>query len=263
MHFLGYLVYLAVLCSYFWVDKVNEQITVAYQLATEIVVGCLVVGTLPMVAFVFFHVLSKKELQFKQTFTTITNACASIVVSLGLIGTFVGLTDMISQIAGAVGAEGGSVEEQIATIMVAIGSSLDAMAFAFLTSVMGVAGSVIVLASGVFFREYFDPDSKSGEDEIEFDAETMKHLMSEQNQIKLYINKLIGTSLDRNEVASIVISNSKQTAELTNAVNTLSKSNSIEGSNQAILSENLSRQNELLGQLIAEQKTLNKILKKR
>ncbi|MDK9790738.1 hypothetical protein [Vibrio sp. D431a] len=262
MHFIGYLIYAAVVAAFFYVDKVHEQITMAYELATEIVIGCLVMGVLPLLVFFIFHVSRKRELQYKQTFATISGACASIVVSLGLIGTFVGLTDMITQIAGAVGAKGGSVEEQISGIMVAIGSSLDAMAFAFLTSVMGVAGSVIVLASGVCFREYFDPDDSSNGDDIELDFQAMQKLIQDNNQIKLYINKLIGTSLDKNEVASIIINNSKQVGELTKSTKRLSDIYSVEIEREEALNDRMDSQDKVIQSMIKQQQAQEKVLSK-
>lgn len=260
MHYIGYLIYAAVVAAFYHVDKVHEQVTMAYELATEIVMGCLIIGTIPLFVFLIFHVSRKNQLQHKQTFNTISGACASIVVSLGLIGTFVGLTDMITQIAGAVGAEGGSIEEQISGIMLAIGSSLDAMAFAFLTSVMGVSGSVIVLAASVCFREYFDPDDTSSSGEVELDSEAMTKLIHDNNQIKLYINKLIGTSLDKNEIASILINNSKQAGELSKSVKRLNDIYTVEIEREEALNDRMDSQDKVVQSLIKQQIAQEKLL---
>ncbi|HDC1342934.1 TPA: hypothetical protein O7V46_005101, partial [Escherichia coli] len=86
-----------------------------------------------------------------------TKIAASVAVSVGLIGTFQGLTAMVSAIASSMGGEG-DMSEKMGSMLSAISSALSAMSYAFLTSILGVAVSVLLLLSLNFWLFYFkDP----------------------------------------------------------------------------------------------------------
>lgn len=224
MYIIGYLLYAATIAAIVYIPTVTDLVTVSYKLATEIVLGCGIMSIYPILLFTYYLVMGKRGQKEKAFFTTITTNCANIVVSLGLIGTFVGLTRMIDQISGAVSGGSGSVDEQIAGIMVAIGNSLNSMSFAFLTSVMGVAASVVIGFAGNYFRTYFTDTSDEGDEEgesVSLDETGIVKLTAEQNKIKAYINKLITGSIDKREMASIVVANTMTTKELSKIVTTL------------------------------------------
>ncbi|TOD19776.1 hypothetical protein CGJ69_24615, partial [Vibrio parahaemolyticus] len=75
-------------------------------------------------------------------------------VSLGLIGTFQGLTAMVSSIAASMGGEG-DLSEKMGSMIGAISQALSAMSYAFLTSILGVAVSVLLILSLNFWSFRF------------------------------------------------------------------------------------------------------------
>lgn len=220
MYFVGYIIYAVTIAAILLIPSVRDIVVVSFELATEIVIGCGVMSLYPLLLFFTYNVRGKRDLTSKVKFESMAGACGNIVVSLGLIGTFVGLTKMIEQIAGAVtGGGDGGVEEQIAGIMIAIGNSLNSMSFAFLTSVMGVAASVIVLLSASYFKQYFDSeygDSEGGNStsDTTVDEEALNSLVADNKKTKQFINKLVNNAVDRQEMASIIVSNTIQIKEL-------------------------------------------------
>ncbi|MCY9861139.1 hypothetical protein OTK49_01165 [Vibrio coralliirubri] len=226
MHFIGYLIYGVVIASYFFAPAVTSLINMSVDLATEIAVACIVIAFYPPLYFLYLHIFGKKDKVSYERLCSVSQTSGNTVVSLGLIGTFVGLTDMIGKIAGAIGGEGGSIDEQIALIMVAIGESLNAMSFAFLTSVMGVAGSVVIFAATIYFKMFFDKTSKDDAENISDEAmEARIAAIEEDNQkIRRFMNRVINANIDRKELASIVISNTLQVKALSEAAGKLATS---------------------------------------
>ncbi|HCR1994084.1 TPA: hypothetical protein ONC48_004364, partial [Enterobacter hormaechei subsp. steigerwaltii] len=108
--------------------------------------------------FVFICALSKKTDKHKHIIDSQTKIAASVSVSLGLIGTFQGLTAMVSSIASSMGGEG-DIAEKMNSMLAAISSALSAMSYAFLTSILGVAVSVLLLLSLNFWLFYFKESS--------------------------------------------------------------------------------------------------------
>ena len=229
MHYIGYLIYAAVIASFFFVPAVHSLVSMSYSLATEITVGCLVVGAYPPLQFLIYQIRGMRDRVCFERMCSVSQTCGNTVVSLGLIGTFVGLTQMIEKIAGAIGGEGGSIDEQIALIMTAIGESLNAMSFAFLTSVMGVSASVMIFCASVYFKMYFDKaeDSEVITDEVML--EKLKALEEENNKLRRYMGRIIKSQIDRKELASIVISNTLQVKALTEASGKLASSINSQG----------------------------------
>lgn len=87
------------------------------------------------------------------------------MVSLGLVGTFLGLVDMIAGIAKALGGEDSDFSARMALLLEAIASSLGAMSFAFMTSILGVGISAYSMIAGTFvlssLKEEEEKTSKS------------------------------------------------------------------------------------------------------
>lgn len=227
MYYIGYLIYAVVIGAIVFLPAANDLVVTAYALATEITVGCLAVAALPALQFGYYNARGFKGQFYYERLISVANTSGNTVVSLGLIGTFVGLTNMIAKIASAIGGEGGSMDEQIALIMSAIGESLDAMSFAFLTSVMGVAASVTIFCATVYFKMYFDKNDEKnvagGETSGEIGAR-IELLEAEQNKLRGFISKLTGASIDRQEMSSIIVSNTLQVKSLAKMLGDLEKS---------------------------------------
>lgn len=224
MHYIGYLIYAAVIASYFLAPAVTSLINMSVELATEIAVACIVIAFYPPLYFLFLQITGKRDQVSFERFCSISQTSGNTVVSLGLIGTFVGLTQMIEKIAGAIGGEGGSIDEQIALIMAAIGESLNAMSFAFLTSVMGVAGSVMIFCAGIYFRMYFDKRDDSEDISDEAMEARISAIEEDNKKIRRFMNRVITANIDRKELASIVVSNTLQVKALTEATGKLATS---------------------------------------
>ena len=226
MHYIGYIIYALVIASFFLVEAVYDLVAVSFDLATEITVACIVIAFYPPLNFFYFQVRGLSDKISYERYCSVATTSGNTVVSLGLIGTFIGLTQMIEKIAGAIGQEGGSIDEQIALIMTAIGESLSAMSFAFLTSIMGVAASIMIFCATIYFKTFFD---KVGEhDELNYSNEAMEariaNIEEDSNKLRKFVNRVINSNIDRKELASIVISNTLQVKALTESSGKLSTS---------------------------------------
>ncbi|WP_155398227.1 hypothetical protein [Vibrio owensii] len=86
-------------------------------------------------------------------------AC-SVMVSLGLVGTFLGLVDMISGIGSALTSDATDFAQRMENLLSAISSSLGAMSFAFMTSILGVGISAYSMVAGNFVVTSFSDSQK-------------------------------------------------------------------------------------------------------
>ncbi|HGB5296749.1 TPA: hypothetical protein ACIVOJ_004834, partial [Salmonella enterica subsp. diarizonae serovar 61:l,v:z35] len=105
---------------------------------------------------------SLKTEKYKKVIASQTKLAASVSVSLGLIGTFQGLTAMVSSIAKSMGGSS-DMAEKMNSMLNAIASALSAMSYAFLTSILGVAVSVLLLLSLNFWMFYFKDNVENKE----------------------------------------------------------------------------------------------------
>ncbi|ASQ15840.1 hypothetical protein [Enterobacter cloacae] len=154
MYLIGFLFYIIVTFSYVYIDEIHEIVNQSYLLAQAITIGMGVLYIYPLAIFVFICTFSKRTDKHKHIIDSQTKIAASVSVSLGLIGTFQGLTMMVSSIASSMGGEG-DIEEKMNSMLAAISSALSAMSYAFLTSILGVAVSVLLLLSLNFWLFYF------------------------------------------------------------------------------------------------------------
>lgn len=225
MHYLGYIIYALVVSSFFFVDAVKDLIVVSYELATEITVACIAIAFYPPLKFFYYHIRGFNDKVSYERYCSVSTTCGNTVVSLGLIGTFIGLTQMIEKIAGAIGQEGGSIDEQIALIMTAIGESLGAMSFAFLTSIMGVGASVMIFCASIYFKMFFDKVGANDQTNLSDEAidERIKSIELDNQKLRSFLNRIVNSNIDRKELASIVISNTLQVKALTEASGNLIK----------------------------------------
>ncbi|MDZ8651840.1 hypothetical protein ACNIV9_25365 [Escherichia coli] len=154
MYFIGFLFYALVVYSYFFIDEIYEIINQSYILARAITIGMGSLYIYPLLIFTCVCLFAKKTEKYKSIVDSQTKLAASVSVSLGLIGTFQGLTAMVSSIAKSMGGEG-DMAEKMNSMLSAISSALSAMSYAFLTSIVGVAVSVLLMLSLNFWLFYF------------------------------------------------------------------------------------------------------------
>ena len=236
MYYIGYLIYAIAIAAATLTPAALDMIKVSYKLATVITVGCGVLAAYPPLLLMYYQVRGLKNKNTEDTFASIVQMTGATAVSLGLIGTFIGLTQMITKISSAISFKGKSMEEQVQHVMTAIGSSLDSMSFAFLTSVMGVASAVVISCAATYFREYFKTPIDQEVIGIDDLNEKIDELEAQSKNVFSILNRFAGVSVDRNELASLVISNSLQTRELTKIIAELNaeSSNKVEIDKQLI-----------------------------
>lgn len=205
MFLAGTLIYIIVIAAYFIFDAVQSTINESITLAPEITCAMLFLYAVPLVIHLVHVFLRKAKIEDWIVLDKQTKLAASVSVSLGLIGTFLGLTSMVSSIAGALGGEG-DMAAQIAKMMSSVASALAAMSFAFLTSIIGVAVSVLLLLSLNFWQAYYtktkkeeEKDKKGHERELEFICSRLDTL----SDLCINLNEKL-----------IVVSNDKDSAEL-------------------------------------------------
>ncbi|TOD05436.1 hypothetical protein CGJ72_24345, partial [Vibrio parahaemolyticus] len=136
--FLGYVLYAVVLYAVWKVSAIKTLVDQALMLAPELSIGMFTLYFYPLVLAIVLLVFRKKDVSHGQLLSKQTNIAASVAVSLGLIGTFQGLTAMVSSIAASMGGEG-DLSEKMGSMIGAISQALSAMSYAFLTSILGVA----------------------------------------------------------------------------------------------------------------------------
>ncbi|MCR9387888.1 MotA/TolQ/ExbB proton channel family protein, partial [Vibrio metoecus] len=159
MYFLGYVVYVLVVIAYFKFPVISGFLEDGLRLAPEIVSGMLLCLFFPPLYFLY-HIISKsKDDKAKRLLEMNSKVAGGISVSLGLIGTFIGLTQMVAEIAKSMSGKG-ELAERMANMLSSISSALSSMSYAFLTSIIGVAVSIIITLALSFFVYYYDRDKK-------------------------------------------------------------------------------------------------------
>ncbi|EHI9175152.1 hypothetical protein J9S19_004656, partial [Salmonella enterica] len=138
---------------------IKNMLTQAVLLAPQITYACGVLFLFPLIIFLCHFFLKMKARKGYILLATQTKLAASVAVSLGLIGTFIGLTDMVSSIAGSLGGDG-DMAEKMGAMIASISSALNAMSFAFLTSILGVSVSVLLLINLNFWGFFYSEDIK-------------------------------------------------------------------------------------------------------
>ncbi|RPH29644.1 hypothetical protein EHN07_05435 [Buttiauxella warmboldiae] len=126
----------------------------AVYLAPELTYAMLVLCIYPLMIYLNHLFYKKKTVDNFKLLSTQSKLAASVCVSLGLVGTFQGLTAMVTAIASSMGGDG-DVAEKMAGMLSSISSALSAMSYAFLTSIVGVIVSVLILVSLNFWSFYY------------------------------------------------------------------------------------------------------------
>ncbi|EDU9246462.1 hypothetical protein D1K53_09105 [Salmonella enterica] len=226
MHFLGLIFYILTAACYFLFPTIKNMVNQAAFLAPQITYACGVLFVLPLLLFLTHWVFRLKARKYYTLLATQTKLAASVAVSLGLIGTFMGLTDMVSAISGSLGGEG-DLAAKMGAMISSISSALTAMSFAFLTSILGVTVSVLLLVSLNFWEFYY---------ETENNAEKMSGNIPSENELNALLNRItlleeINTNIankliyipENTELAELLVVNNNAMAENLIQINTTIK----------------------------------------
>lgn len=181
MYVFSFIIYALTLISYFSFPAIKNMVNQAVLLAPQITYACGFLLVFPFVIFLCHFIFKLKSRKYYSLLATQTKLAASVAVSLGLIGTFIGLTDMVSAIAGSLGGDG-DISAKMGAMIGSISSALSAMAFAFLTSILGVAVSVLLLISLNFWEFFYDSEKK--------DDVTEKDATKDNLQLQLLLTRL-------------------------------------------------------------------------
>ncbi|EHV3177930.1 hypothetical protein K0J52_004446, partial [Salmonella enterica] len=139
----------------------------------------------------------KKSYESKLYLTSQAKLAASLSVSLGLIGTFQGLTDMVSTISRSMQSGGDDLVGKMSSMISSISSALASMSYAFITSIFGVASSVIILLSLNYMSTYYnkkDVRDKLADEEYDISKQKLEQLSEEISRLSK-INVLVSERL--------------------------------------------------------------------
>lgn len=160
MKFVGYILFALIFVATAFFESAQTFFSESYKLAPEITilvsVAYIYVVALTIVLSVFPNIVEDRIALYDGH---VKMAC-SVMVSLGLVGTFLGLVDMISGIAAALSGQEEDFSKKMASLLTAISTSLGAMSFAFMTSILGVGISAYSLVASTFISTDFSESLK-------------------------------------------------------------------------------------------------------
>ncbi|EEN5931114.1 hypothetical protein GIS89_23160, partial [Salmonella enterica] len=194
MYFLGLVFYILTAVCYLLFPAIKNMVNQAAFLAPQITYACGVLFILPLLLFLTHWVFRLKARKYYALLATQTKLAASVAVSLGLIGTFMGLTDMVSAISGSLGGEG-DLAAKMGAMISSISSALTAMSFAFLTSILGVTVSVLLLVSLNFWEFYYETENNAGKKPEKVPSENELHALLNRITLLEEINTNIANKL--------------------------------------------------------------------
>lgn len=154
MFIFGLIFYFGIPALIYFLPFARDFVLQSYALSPEITVMVFAAYVYPLLVFLMSLVFPRGSLRKEAYFQSQVNLAASFAVSFGLIGTFIGLAEMIAGIAAGMGADG-DFSEKMAALLGAISSALDAMSYAFLTSILGVGSSVAIMFSANYLLPYY------------------------------------------------------------------------------------------------------------
>ncbi len=223
MYFLGLIFYVLTVICYLLFPAIKNMVNQAAFLAPQITYACGLLFILPLLLFLTHIVFRLKARRYYALLATQTKLAASVAVSLGLIGTFMGLTDMVSAIAGSLGGEG-DLAAKMGAMISSISSALTAMSFAFLTSILGVAVSVLLLVSLNFWEFYYETEDNAEKTPGKASSENEVHALLNRITLLEEINTNIANKLvcipDNTNLAELLVVNSNTIVENLLQINT-------------------------------------------
>ncbi|EEA3739963.1 hypothetical protein J5047_004219 [Salmonella enterica] len=226
MYFLGLVFYILTAVCYLLFPAIKNMVNQAAFLAPQITYACGVLFILPLLLFLTHWVFRLKARKYYALLATQTKLAASVAVSLGLIGTFMGLTDMVSAISGSLGGEG-DLAAKMGAMISSISSALTAMSFAFLTSILGVTVSVLLLVSLNFWEFYYETENNTGKNPEKVPSENELHALLNKITLLEEINTNIANKLvyipENTDLSELLVVNSNTMAENLLQINTTVK----------------------------------------
>ncbi|EAS0582577.1 hypothetical protein EX384_12865 [Salmonella enterica] len=226
MYFLGLVFYILTAVCYLLFPAIKNMVNQAAFLAPQITYACGVLFILPLLLFLTNWVFRLKARKYYALLATQTKLAASVAVSLGLIGTFMGLTDMVSAISGSLGGEG-DLAAKMGAMISSISSALTAMSFAFLTSILGVTVSVLLLVSLNFWEFYYETENNAGKNPEKVPSENELHALLNRITLLEEINTNIANKLvyipENTDLSELLVVNSNTMAENLLQINTTVK----------------------------------------
>ncbi|MDV2055750.1 hypothetical protein RXS97_02855 [Salmonella enterica] len=265
MYFLGLIFYVLTATCYLLFPAIKNMVNQAAFLAPQITYACGLLFILPLLLFLTHIVFRLKARRYYVLLATQTKLAASVAVSLGLIGTFMGLTDMVSAIAGSLGGEG-DLAAKMGAMISSISSALTAMSFAFLTSILGVAVSVLLLVSLNFWEFYYETENNAEKTPGKAPSEDELHALLNRIMLLEEINTNLANKLvcipDNTNLAEQLAVNSNTIADNLSQINTTIKSIEVitkafaETSDNALVSINTSLMDVNQNNMVANEKII-------
>ncbi|ATG15237.1 hypothetical protein CO695_02560 [Providencia alcalifaciens] len=216
MYYIGLFLYLITFLACWLITGIKDMIQQCILLAPEISYTMIGIYIYPLAIFLCHKILKKKSQKNYIFLANQTKLSASVTVSLGLVGTFIGLTGMITAISASLAGEG-DVAEKMNAMISSISMALDSMSFAFLTSILGVSISVLLLVSLNFFQFFYIKDqSKHSQPNFEELNDIHKTLFSLQAVNVGIAQKFVSVSED-NQLATEISNTLKELTKITTA----------------------------------------------
>lgn len=220
MYYIGLFFYAITMIASFFVPAIKEMLAQCFLLAPEISYAMIGIYFYPLAIFICHKLFKQNTPRHYVFLSNQAKLSASVTVSLGLIGTFIGLTGMITAISASLAGDG-DVAEKMGAMISSISMALNSMSFAFLTSILGVSISVLLLVSLNFFHFFYQKESKSVKQNKlanEEELNRIQHALTSLQNINIDIaNKLVSIP-ENSDIA-------KQIAESLSTIATASKEN--------------------------------------
>lgn len=228
MYYIGLFFYAITFIASFFVSSIKEMLQQCLLLAPEISYAMIGIYIYPLVIFLCQKIFKHNTYRHYVFLSNQTKLSASVTVSLGLIGTFIGLTGMIGAISSSLSGDG-DVAAKMEAMISSISMALDSMSFAFLTSILGVSISVLLLVSLNFFHFFYQKEKK------ETHKKKQDNYTEEFNSLHLTLNSLQDINIEiakklvsipengviakeLSESLSMLANTSQQNAEILNSI---------------------------------------------
>lgn len=209
MKYIGYILFFSIFIFVGYVDNAREFFLQSVSLAPEITYLVVFFYCYIILLAILLGLFPQLVEDRTAVFDSHLKMACSVMVSLGLVGTFVGLVDMISGIGTALSGGETDFAKKMENLLGAISSSLGAMSFAFMTSILGVGISAYSLVAGNFVSTAFEERKKKQNNKMSFEnTNEDAYLLHKKNSERIferleYIEeKIINIKLDINETES-------------------------------------------------------------
>lgn len=210
MYIIGLLFYIGIPVFAYFLESARDFIVNSFNLSPEITVLIGIAYLYPLSVFLMSVAFKNKGFANITYFRSQVTLSSTLSVSFGLIGTFIGLSQMIAGIAAGMGADG-DFTSKMASLLGAIGVALDSMSLAFLTSILGVGASVAILFSSNYLASFFRENDQlfqaeaqnetavtSADTRFEVDAKHQEGL----NHIKYHLEQTLALTSDKEKIWS-------------------------------------------------------------